>query len=99
MSTRTLGPWSLGDDGLSVLAPNQWEPSRPELVVRIDDRSSGQSTDQNRVNAHLIAAAPAMLAVLKLAWDEIHHPGSAAADGIDIGKVISIAIAKAEGRK
>lgn len=53
---------------------------------------AGVTSDQARANAHLIAAAPDLLAACKLA--ERHHQGMHSEPGI----ALRAAIAKAEGR-
>jgi hypothetical protein len=79
-------PWhcdGYGDEW-TVYADNDWP------VGRVEDGEAGERIVR-AVNAH-----HAMLEALKLALDEIHHPGAARADGKDATALIEAAIAKAE---
>jgi hypothetical protein len=54
-------------------------------------------TTNRPADCRLMTAAPELLAALRLARDEVHHPGAARNSGIDIEAVMSAAIAKATG--
>lgn len=112
--SHTPGPWSAIDDGsrsdgLWVSGPSRGEPVICDLVGRLYDHEAqcGQLTGEDVANAHLIAAAPDLLAALKRtvdtikAWHCLH--------GDEIGwdiylqhapemQAINAAIAKAKGR-
>ena len=59
--------------------------------------SPDSSTPEALGNAHLISAAPEMLAALKMAWSKLHVAESTKYDTIFMNDVASV-IAKAEGR-
>ena len=77
MSGFTPGPWNVADekDG------NLWIDGRGNAgVAKIEpwDRLNGQGevlTDEDRANARLIAAAPAMAELLLSAYQHVSHGG------------------------
>lgn len=89
--THTPGPWMLGADGATILAP---ETALGLHVAYLCDAHGNQLTQRAGANGHLIAAAPELLAALKLLLEETeyfsppHDPATLAAKA---------AIAKAEG--
>lgn len=96
---HTPGPWEFNDPAkftqghgkfseTAVYAPGNAFPWRMAEVQGPD-----QATEV--ANARLIAAAPELLAALRLAEEEIHHPGSAASLGLDVSEIVCAAIVKA----
>lgn len=94
---HTLGPWFLSPlvsrEGFRI------NDSEGYCVAETDGRSGD---GEEEANAQFIVKAcnahDEMQAALKLALDEIHHPGAARFNDRDIDEVIRAAIAKAEGK-
>lgn len=86
--SHTPGPWRVFDTPLGVgVTPKDGEYAD---IARCDGFDSTRTPDEVRANAHLIAAAPDMLAALKF----VDERGNAD----DFWNVLHAAIAKAEGR-
>jgi hypothetical protein len=100
MSTQahTPGPWrieSVGDETLEIWA-------HPRIAVgQLYGQNGPNESDIVRANAHLIAAAPDMLAALKAAQQRLNESGTGEMGLIDtihaVHALIVPAIAKAEG--
>jgi hypothetical protein len=93
----TKGPWKLmygtvpdfdGSDVLTVYGPNAKINEKHEIIAAIVDKT--HCVEKDLANAHLIAAAPDMLELLKM----LNRRGGL---GYDIHEYIEKAIAKAEG--
>lgn len=88
-ATHTPGPWVVDDeDGASLVVRSRNLTGPAVCKVYVPDEAP---TDQQESNAHLIAAAPEMLAALRLV---LHHDGRLT--GADFTQ-IQAAIAHAEG--
>ena len=79
MSKHTPGPWFAENDG------DQWQVWHNEGIAHIADVSGGVKPDPTgEANAHLIAAAPELLAVAEYAlevsdkWGALHQMATAA---------------------
>jgi hypothetical protein len=85
MSTHTPGPWTLSDDGF-VYDESGERVADPHVAM--------QDIDEREANAHLIAAAPDLLAALE-------HCASLASSGCHLQQsdlaLIQSAIARAKG--
>jgi hypothetical protein len=92
MTGHTPGPWRYQERADAYTHIVRAEGER--FICQLAQDKSGEA----EANARLIAAAPDMLKALWLAHDELHHPGAARSDGLNVFEVIEEAIAKAEGR-
>lgn len=89
---HTPGPWM-------VLPPAEWEGDDGEWIVRSVARCGRGKFSE--ANAHLIAAAPDLLAALKDADLALDRTGARPfiVHGVRVGEIIDAAIAKAEGKE
>ncbi|MFL5063437.1 MAG: hypothetical protein ACJ8FU_08360 [Xanthobacteraceae bacterium] len=111
-ASHTAAPWSVYDQDdfqkqiliCTLRSAANYDSPVAEKICWTEKNPFFRGTDgyaerkaRDLANARLIAAAPDLLAALKLANDEIHHPGAARHEGIDLDAIISAALAKAEG--
>ena len=110
MSEHTPGPWTAeyhGKERHAILCGHEHlnDVRRSEIIAEITDPFVFVPRAERSANAHLLAAAPDLLA----AMPTINHPGgrlvkvvahyeSGATQTID-GEVVTAAIAKAEGTR
>lgn len=99
MAKHTPGPWkffeSTGGDYYRVMQADDPDISRIALVeVFAPTDTEGDMEEHGKANAHLIAAAPDLLAALKCAKTELEYLGYKAT-GILLHE-INAAISKAE---
>lgn len=96
MSNHTPGPWGINGGKTYT---NEISAKSPRGKIWVIARTTGSKVgrEQDNANAHLIAAAPELLAALKLALSFV--PAFTTADfGAEAARQIRAAIAKAEGR-
>jgi hypothetical protein len=67
---HTPGPWRVGDAGATVFGPNNGEPA-PKIIANVG--RGAFPAERNKANAHLIAAAPDLLAALIRCADFIEN--------------------------
>ena len=97
MSRHTSGPWEpvgtvMGFDGIGVFRKGQPRPFAVVAVVPKPPSDAGFGTSEEQAgNAHLISAAPDMLAALKQVYKDWDGEPEDMADVVD-------AIRKAEGK-
>lgn len=94
MSTaHTPGPWRSGDRWKTIFAPNDGQPS-PPVIATIHCPDAKFETI--KANAHLIAAAPELLAALQslLEWNQNVFP-TYATDDVPVIQSAQAAISKA----
>jgi hypothetical protein len=101
---HTPGPWRI-DYGTHFGSDERYfrgvvGPDGEKIVLEgfalAMSRGNGKPADNSFLVVRAVNAHHAMLEALKLALDEIHHPGAARADGKDATALIEAAIAKAE---
>ena len=93
---HTPGPWTIGDSNNSGVDVELGNSNTSAGIYRFD-RYNGQeaySRDECMANAHLIAAAPDMLAALEDAREALNKPPFINSQTL---KCIDAAIAKAKG--
>jgi len=96
MTKHTPGPWQ-ACAGLGAWNVTTIGKPRTFNICAINTNRVGQEA-----NARLIASAPDLLEALKVALNELHHPGafnhSNPHDAPEVTEYLEAAIAKAEGR-
>jgi hypothetical protein len=105
MTTHTPGPWSASFGNLiRVMAkPGHITVCGVHKIGRQTGEYGQQEQREVEANATLIAAAPDMLAALKLAREciaycRMAHKDAQSGDGMPVEVILDAAIAKAEGR-
>jgi hypothetical protein len=93
---HTPGPWTLEDHGYTYIVSKPGDGYITRDVCRMD--GSTTSAFNQKANAHLIVAAPEMLAALKEARAYYGEPDKSDPVDVAIWARIDAAIAKAEGR-
>ncbi len=76
MTTHTPGPWRVGDAGATVFGPKNGTPS-PETIASV----------RRKPNARLIAAAPELLATLKVTLTRLEFLNRLTADRMACGYI------------
>ena len=93
---HTPGPWTTepGNNHIKIWGELPYRGAKLIAEVRNENDIFSTSGQQEKANAHLIAAAPELLAILSniLVWDDGNLPG----DLMDHAKRV---IAKAEGKE
>lgn len=91
MTQHTPGPWNKNTSDIGRIMITRPIPDWPEgFHDKIADCILERDLEQNVANANLIAAAPDLLAALKVAWEEADMP-------VHVRAQVSVAIAKAGG--
>lgn len=92
---HTPGPWRIGDKGMTVFGPLTDQPS-PIAIANLIPPTPRAGIEEREANAHLIAAAPDLLAASEQAaalLKELAHDG---AENPEL-EILRKAIAKAKG--
>lgn len=97
MATHTPGPWNLWTGQTGAFEVYVGEPLRGDVIVQRHDWN--HKAEESKANAHLIAAAPDLLAALKA----MRHPDYGTPEDPSelthqARSIADAAIAKAEGR-
>lgn len=96
---HTKGPWIMNEvTGMEVIAISE-EGYMTHAQVFKRGVGNRYLTDEDRANAHLIAAAPAMLEMLNKIYERITDNDAHAVLGHDFCETVGNMIAKAEGRE
>jgi hypothetical protein len=100
----TPGPWEVffpTDPDAGAVRPGIDAFSGPTLILWGTDEDGegvyGETPEQAKANARLIAASPKLYEALRAAENEIHFPGSNKAEGIDIASLIREVLEEVEG--
>jgi len=102
ITSHTPGPWYVVDDRpmFGILSKHRFGANDPEVICQIgQDIMCPQSEEEAAANAHLIAAAPDLLEILRYTYSLYREAARMAGHpGVTI-PAVEQAIAKAEGRE